>query len=291
MRRPTSRPGFTLVEFLVVIGVLAVVIGLAMPAILRAREAASLARCRHNLGQLGLAAHNHDHTVGHLPAYCTGQPGTAVRGGWWIYLMPYMEQEQLHKKILAAAKPLKIGTGTFPDRAIRQPGIRDAKYDVLTCWTDSSQPPKGDDRGMTNYVANWYVFGDGVWGCFTPPQKLSHIEDGLSNTVLFAETYRTCGRLPRPALDACSYHNFGITWQSKPSDDPSYSPTDYTMFQLGPRDGGAQPCDPLRSQSAHAAMPVCMADRSVQTFSSTIDPSIWKQMLKPRDGGPFGGIP
>jgi len=269
-------------------GVLAMLIGLALPAIMRAREAASFARCRNNLRQLAMAAQQHDHNMGKLPAFSTGQPGTAVRGSWWIYLMPYAEQEQFHKKILAAAKPIKFGTGTIVENAIKQAGIRNIPFSLLTCQSDPSRKPPKDDRGITNYVANWYVFGNGLKGCFTPPQPLSGITDGLSNTILFAEAYRSCGGLTRPALDNCCYHNFGITWDGKPSDDPSYAPGDYTMFQLSPRAKGSQACDPLRAQSAHSAMPVCLADGSVQSIQSSIDPAVWRQLLKPRDGGPVG---
>ena len=224
MRGSRCRPGWTLLELLVVVGLLAILLGLTAPAIMRARETASFAACKHHLGQLALAAQMHDQAMNALPAYATGQPGTAVRGGWWIYLMPFAEQEQMHKKILDAAKPIQTGTGSFGEQAIFQPGIKDARFQVLTCDTDPSTLPSGETRGMTNYVANWYVFSDGLGGCYKPAQQLAGIKDGLSTTVLFTEAYRYCGGLPRPALDSCCYHNFGLTWDGKPSDDPSYAP-------------------------------------------------------------------
>ncbi|MDB4512561.1 prepilin-type N-terminal cleavage/methylation domain-containing protein [bacterium] len=65
------RKGFTLVELLVVIAIIAVLAGLATPAILKAKKSADKAKTISNAKQIGIAMTEFDNQYGEFPSDVT----------------------------------------------------------------------------------------------------------------------------------------------------------------------------------------------------------------------------
>jgi prepilin-type N-terminal cleavage/methylation domain-containing protein len=92
--------GFTLVELLVVVAIIAVLFGMLVPAVQSAREAGRKATCLNNLKQLALGAVNHEAARKHFPTggWLWSWIGDPVRGfgenqpaGWTYTILPYIE--------------------------------------------------------------------------------------------------------------------------------------------------------------------------------------------------------
>src|SRR3989304_2396073 len=100
-----NRRGFTLVELLVVIGVIGMLIGLLMPAVQMAREAGRNLQCKNNLKQIGLGCQSHVSAQGYYPTggwgwgWC-GDPdrgyGKRQPGGLFFNILPYIELKPTH---------------------------------------------------------------------------------------------------------------------------------------------------------------------------------------------------
>lgn len=106
---PTNRspkPGFTLIELLVVIAIIGVLVGLLLPAVQSAREAARATDCKNRMRQLALATHLHHDALKYFPParYETRPDAPADQQcgletpTWLARIMPYIEQVSLGQR-------------------------------------------------------------------------------------------------------------------------------------------------------------------------------------------------
>ena len=153
------RRGFTLIELVVVIAIIAVLIGLLLPAVQKVREAASRMKCANNLRQLGLAAHNYHDVHQHLPpAIGYYPPAAGAFGGYFFHLLPYAEQDNLYRSAL--------GSVTFPQpdgpTTVYYPGNKKVYSQSVPIFLCPSDPSVGSDGRVTvagvSFGASCYAF-------------------------------------------------------------------------------------------------------------------------------------
>ncbi len=117
IRSVRGSSGFTLVELLVVITIIGILMGLLLPAVNSAREAARNNTCQNNLHQLGLAALAHEQAQGFFPTggwgeQWVGDPdagyGANQPGGWIYNLLPNVDMKNLHDQGLGQSQVNKV---------------------------------------------------------------------------------------------------------------------------------------------------------------------------------------
>lgn len=199
------RKGFTLVELLVVIAIIGMLMGLLLPAVQQAREAARQMSCTNNLKQLGIAIQSHSATnatrypSGGAGYSCIGDTlkgsGPDQRGGWTYNVLPYIEQNALHQADiqtrLTTAVPLFYCPTCRPARL----------YPTLVRSVTSDDKSHGGVSlsGKSDYAANCgtvtNVEGNTVevhnekGGLIFKTSEVyeKDVTDGLMNTVLIGE--------------------------------------------------------------------------------------------------------
>lgn len=171
--RGSHRPGFTIVELLVVIGIIGILLALLLPAVQSAREAARLNGCGNNLRQLAVALNAYHTAYSTFPPSATcpnlsppGAYGTVSQPSfmgfgpnWVILILPQLDRPDLY----AAFNTLNVTTNSFgatvastptpslvAQVASTSPAIVATKLPVMTCPTDSFSQYPFDG---TNYIA------------------------------------------------------------------------------------------------------------------------------------------
>ncbi len=165
-----SHRGYTLVELLVVIGILAVLTGLLLSATQKVRMAAERAQAKNNLRQLALAVHNYASAAGgRLP----GAAGPLTLGSHdpspFLALLPY----------LVVPEPW-YRTTNKGIQWVRIPLFRSASDPSFTLpW---AQLMVVDFTDAVSYAAN-------MQGLVNSPNLVASFSDGTSQTIALGEHY------------------------------------------------------------------------------------------------------
>jgi prepilin-type N-terminal cleavage/methylation domain-containing protein/prepilin-type processing-associated H-X9-DG protein len=220
MIRP-SRSGFTLIELLVVITILAILIGLLLPAVQKVREVATRMRCSNNLKQIGIALNTyHENKNEFPPGYVDGNtdpnstPDNDLGPGWgWsAFLLPYIEEDTVYKQInfnhpvgsgvnaQISLQPIKIYQcpadplqGSFPvyDGSFTTPIATVAHSNYVGCngWEECFYGAGGNPQSSGGADGLSGRFGASGAGLFYRNSRntVANVRDGLSCTIVVGE--------------------------------------------------------------------------------------------------------
>jgi prepilin-type processing-associated H-X9-DG protein len=204
--RQMKRNAISLVELLVSLSIISILIGLLLPAVQSAREAARRAQCQNNLKQIGLALHAYESAHTSFPP--AGYKSSGHLGLSWLYgVLPYLEQDSLFQKFDSGK--------SFMNPANRN--LLEIQIQIMRCPSDTGPILREGSEGYVSSVHSYFPVSsihqeliDGVneWqneikypkesktmfhkfidGTYEAC-RTSSITDGLSNTIAMGEVHR-----------------------------------------------------------------------------------------------------
>jgi prepilin-type N-terminal cleavage/methylation domain-containing protein len=313
---PVHRRGFTLLELLVVIGIIGVLIGLTLPAIQKVRASAARTQCTNNLKQIGTAtfAYATDNR-----AFPPSQIGN-YRPTWFVLILPYLDQNNLYQGwnlygqdyfgqtdvarqgtvrayFCPARRSSALSTNGDVNPVSGGPNVPGSLGDYAGCagtyesWTKGIAPgTRPDDPRADGVIIESARPAGNPAGLYTRSVVgLDDIPDGFSNTFLAGDKHvppGTFGIGTSPSAsnpmggDGTIYGGGGFTNFVRVAGNPGYNlaptQTDMTGYYY------------YRFGSAHpGVIQFVFCDGSVRPISPTLDPAVVYAMASRNDGMPI----
>ena len=179
------RKGFTLIEVLVVIAIVAILLSLLLPAVHVVRRTAWKVACSGNLKQLALACHGYRDDFSHFP------PGTINkytmlpvplgyetffnRCPWSVFILPYIEQGNIYRSFDLTTYPLGTPAASL---GITTYNCQGDVYSNRVFLTYACVMSYQGVSGTTQYERDGLLCCNRVW---------TTVPDGESNTLLIGE--------------------------------------------------------------------------------------------------------
>jgi prepilin-type N-terminal cleavage/methylation domain-containing protein len=246
------RRGFTLLELLVAIAIIAVLVAMLIPAVQKVREAAARARSVNQLRQLAIGAHNYAATNDQL---LPGTGRTRFEGSPVAYfdLLPFVEAGAVYDEFRVSGGVIVPPAEGGPTRVV-------GAYLNPQDTTNPARVSAARGWGCASYTPNPAVFGDNA--------TLATIRDGTSNTTMFGERLMRCRDVDNP-------------WFATTPDELVFGAAP-PQENFGPT---AEACNPERVSAAQkTAILVAMADGSCRSVSPAAAARYWVAAASPDDG-------
>jgi prepilin-type N-terminal cleavage/methylation domain-containing protein len=213
--RIKSLRGFTLIELMVVIGVISLLASLLLPAIQQSREAAQRLNCRNKLYQIGLAMQNYHSAHNVFPPggvhITTARPGTIPTGNeltdgrapWTVLILPYLDETSRYNSfdLQSTFAVRRDKTSMTPEPNLTQQFLPLTKYqcpsdvssanglcsNYAACQGGGTASDAAEQSALIYGQQPRLFFDNGIFFC-NSSIGMKDVTDGSSNTVMIGET-------------------------------------------------------------------------------------------------------